>query len=524
MSSTATEPDPALRLRVRGLTLRLPNGRALLDALDLDVRAGEIVVILGRSGAGKSTLGGVLFDLLPDRIPGVRIEAGALEVDTRAMSLVLQGASLFDHMSVRENLRFAARRRRGRHLSDTEVDALLAEVGMDADEDAQVNDLSGGQRQRINVARGLASQPTFFYFDEPTTGLDVTNVYRMGALIRRVCDDHAAGAVVVTHDPLLAALVGDRLLYLDRNTKVVSDLVDDWSGPCAADDEAALAAGRRAIEAALLAAPDVESPARHQRERLGEWVGRHARALPRTLLAPGRVALDGVNVALRLPRSLRHPRDFLSLWWYALKLTGYTGLPFYALVAAIFSTTLLSIAFAAAALIGPQVVLENLRGDFILAMTPALCGFLFAARSGSALAAWLGGMSLRGQTDALRSLGVDVDAYLRVPAFLGTFAAFVLSAVTFGAAMYGAGVVTAAGFGIPDAAAILRETSPDFRRQLIEKTVLYAALVGILATHVGLLPKRVPQDVARGITRTIIFCTLAVVMSELFFAFDLHAY
>ena len=115
-------------------------------------------------------------------------------------------------------------------------------------------------------------------------------------------------------------------------------------------------------------------------------------------MLPGRLLANLGRILWVLPRSVSHLRDFLQLAWRALHLTGYSGLLFYALVAAIFSTTFLSIAFAAASLVAPETVLVNLQGDFILALTTPLAGFFFAARSGSALTAWLGGLALRRQT------------------------------------------------------------------------------------------------------------------------------
>ena len=511
------------RLLVRELTVELPNGRRLLDKVSLSAAAGEVVVVLGRSGAGKSTLADVLFDLLPDRVPDATVQAEVVQCDPANMALILQRGSLFDHLSVHDNIRFAARRSKARRLSRKEVGERLEEVGLPP-EDRGVSDLSGGEERRINVARGLATDPSFVFFDEPTAGLDVANVRRVGTLIRDVCTSRRVGAVVVTHNPLLAALVGDEVLYLDRAQGTIEPLLDEWSGPVSIDEADALAAAQRSVESALLDKTDELSQSTSSDLNLGRALAAATRKGADVVFAPGRLFAELLRVLAKSPSALRHPRDFFHLWWRTLHLTGFTGLPFFALVAAIFSTTFLSIAFAAAALVSPQIIVENLRGDFILAITPPLCGFLFAARSGSALSAWLGGLSLRRQTDALKSLGVSVDQYLRVPALLGTFFAFLFTIAVFGAAMYFAATVTATGFGVVDASQILRETSPDFRRQLIEKSLLYGIAIGVIGTHIGLLAKRNSQDVARGITRTIIFCTLAVVLSELLFAIDLHGF
>lgn len=513
---------PSTRLTIKDLSLTLPNGRRLFDRVSLSVQADEVVVILGPSGAGKSTLGDVLFDLLSERSPGCTISCDTLSAREDQMALVLQRGSLFDHLDVRENIRFAARRRRKIWLSDKAVEKLLEEVGIGG-EVHQVSSLSGGEERRVNVARALATNPELIFFDEPAAGLDVSNVHRIGALIRKVCSKHHAGAVVVTHNALLAALCGDRLLYLDRRDGSLANLLDDWQGPIDREDDAELEHARCRIEKALL--EQIDDPPRFESKqgRLSAIVSAKARRVGEAVLAPGKMVKDLLTVFAKLPGSLLNIRDFFRLGWMSLHLTGYSGLLFFILVASIFSATFLSIAFAAADLVSPRTILENLRGNFILALTPALCGFLFAARSGSALTAWLGGLALRRQTDALVSLGVSVDQYLRVPAFFGTFFAFIITACVFGAAMYGSAIVTATGFGITDAAEMLRQTSPSFERQFIQKVLLYGALVGVIGTHMGLLVKRSSHDVAKGITRCIILSTLAIVLSELVFAVDLHA-
>ena len=109
--------DADTRLLVRALTVELPNGRRLLDEVSFSADAGEVVVVLGRSGAGKSTLGDVLFDLLPDRVPDATVHAEVVKCDPARMAMILQRGSLFDHLSVHENIGFAARRSKAQKLS-----------------------------------------------------------------------------------------------------------------------------------------------------------------------------------------------------------------------------------------------------------------------------------------------------------------------------------------------------------------------------------------------------------------------
>ncbi|MBN1947412.1 MAG: ATP-binding cassette domain-containing protein [Bradymonadales bacterium] len=518
------DPTDQDRLLIERLSVVLPSGRRILNDVSLTVSTGEVVVVLGESGAGKSTLADVLFGLISERMPTAKVTAERLGADEERMALILQQGSLFDHLSLSDNIRFAARRSRRTKLTGHQVGQLLDQVGYQGGHD-DVTRLSGGEERRVAVARGLATDPRFIFFDEPTAGLDPANVLRIAGLIRQVCSQRGTGAIVVTHSPLLAAVVGDRLLFLDRRDGSVTPLIEDWPGPAGSEeDEEVLAARRQMVEQALVArierggveptAPGDSTPAAIRPGGLTR--------LADAVAAPGRLIANLLATFWSLPASLRHFRDFAQIAWRATRLTGYTGLAFHILVGAILSTTFLSIAFAAASLVSPELILRNLRGDFILALTPPLCGFLFSARSGSALTAWLGGMTLRRQGDALKSLGVPVDQYLRAPAFVGTFLGFLLTTVAFGASMYLAATLTATGFGVAEAGAILAETTSSFERQFLQKSLLYAVVIPAVGTHMGLTVKRTSQDVAQGITRSIIICTLAIVTAELFFAIDLQ--
>jgi phospholipid/cholesterol/gamma-HCH transport system permease protein len=120
-------------------------------------------------------------------------------------------------------------------------------------------------------------------------------------------------------------------------------------------------------------------------------------------------------------------------------------------------------------------------------------------------------------------MGISVTCYLRVPAFLGAFLAYLLVTLFFGTAMYVAGWFTAQGFfGISDAREILTLTSSGFERHFFMKTVLYGIFVGLIGVHMGLNPQRSSEDVAHSITHSIIYSTLVIVLTELLFASDLH--
>src|SRR5215470_3252446 len=157
---TAMTAD-ASPLSVRGLRVVLPDGRILIDGIDLTIGAGEVVVLLGGSGAGKSTFARVLFERDELDAAGFEVVAAKLDLDRGQLGLVPQRGALFDHLDVRGNLELALR-----HAStpadavdgSDEVSAWLRRVGLDptlAAPGTPVSRLSGGQAQRVAVARVL---------------------------------------------------------------------------------------------------------------------------------------------------------------------------------------------------------------------------------------------------------------------------------------------------------------------------------------------------------------------------------
>lgn len=200
------------------------HGKTVLQALDLDVRRGETLVILGGSGSGKSVLLKHMNALLrPDRgtvvIDGTEISSlpeNALAPIRRTMGMLFQMAALFDSMSVFENIAYPLRERGD--LSDREIHGRVAElldvVGLAETESRMPAELSGGMRKRVGLARALALTPRAFLYDEPTTGLDPVVAQKINLLIRDLQRRYGLTGVVVTHDLHSAFQVGDRIAFL----------------------------------------------------------------------------------------------------------------------------------------------------------------------------------------------------------------------------------------------------------------------------------------------------------------------
>ena len=210
----------------------------VLRGVDLEVRAGEVVVVLGPSGSGKSTLlrtinhlekvdrGYVSIDgeLVGYRRSGDRLhelrEREILRQRTH-IGFVFQNFNLFPHLTVLENVVEAPVSAQRRPVAEvrTQARALLARVGLADKEDAYPRHLSGGQQQRVAIARALALEPKVLLFDEPTSALDPELV---GEVLDVIKDLARSGTtmVVVTHEVGFAREVADTVVFLDAGVVV----------------------------------------------------------------------------------------------------------------------------------------------------------------------------------------------------------------------------------------------------------------------------------------------------------------
>jgi phospholipid/cholesterol/gamma-HCH transport system ATP-binding protein len=199
---------------------------SVLRGVDLDVRTGETLVILGQSGGGKSVLLKAIAGLLePDqgtvRIDGKsRGELGPSESERAALrfAYLFQGSALFDSLTVGENVTFALRRFTGRSMAELRdiAEERLNWVGLRGIQDKKPAELSGGMRKRVGLARAIAMDPAYVLYDEPTTGLDPISSDAIAELILSLQARLKSTSIVVTHDMALAFKVGDRLSLLNQ--------------------------------------------------------------------------------------------------------------------------------------------------------------------------------------------------------------------------------------------------------------------------------------------------------------------
>ncbi|MGH7270632.1 MAG: ABC transporter ATP-binding protein [Polyangiaceae bacterium] len=222
-------PEAAGAPIVRFAGVRKSFGAKVIYApLDLELRRGETLTVMGASGSGKSVMLKMLIGLIPadageilvDGRDVVKMSEGELTEVRRRIAYLFQGAALFDSLTVGENVAYGLREQFWDKMTNDEVGArvsqALALVGLPGIEDMRPSDLSGGMKKRVGLARTLALQPEVILYDEPTTGLDPINTARINHLIKAIQRALKLTSVVVTHDMGTAFSVSDRLAMIGK--------------------------------------------------------------------------------------------------------------------------------------------------------------------------------------------------------------------------------------------------------------------------------------------------------------------
>jgi len=201
------------------------HGSFRLD-VTFSLAPGEVLGVLGPNGAGKTTLLRALAGLTALREGRIVLNGQSLDdatADTftpahrRPIGVVFQNYRLFPHLSVRDNVAFAARAQgRRRRVARREAEHWLTHLDLAAYADRKPRQLSGGQAQRVALARALAAEPTLLLLDEPLAALDARTKLDVRTALRRHLRDFPGPALLVTHDPLEAMVLADRLLVIEN--------------------------------------------------------------------------------------------------------------------------------------------------------------------------------------------------------------------------------------------------------------------------------------------------------------------
>ncbi len=188
---------PAPLLALSGIVKRFPDCLAN-DKVDLDIREGEIHALLGENGAGKSTLVKIIYGLLTPESGDIFWQGKKLSISGPAharalgIGMVFQHFSLFESLTVRENIALSLSSAQERwHLSQ-ELAAISREYGLDVDAGRVIHDLSVGERQRVEILRALLQKPRLLIMDEPTSVLTPQETERLFGILRRLADQGCA--------------------------------------------------------------------------------------------------------------------------------------------------------------------------------------------------------------------------------------------------------------------------------------------------------------------------------------------
>lgn len=219
-----THPSDSSKIILRDIHKGF-GSKKILQGIDLDVKSGESVVIIGGSGTGKSvTLKCILGLLTPDKgdifVDGQDIrhlKGTDRDAYMRKFGMLFQGAALFDSLSIWENVGFGLIQGQGMSKKDAKEAAIecLASVGLGSEVATLFPaELSGGMQKRVGLARAIACNPEIIFFDEPTTGLDPIMGDVINDLIAHTVRERGATALSITHDMSSVRKIADRVAML----------------------------------------------------------------------------------------------------------------------------------------------------------------------------------------------------------------------------------------------------------------------------------------------------------------------
>ena len=200
------------------------TNKQVLQGIDLEIRTGETLAIIGRSGCGKSVLIKHIIGLLRPDSGGVFVDGKEVDkmnrkeiYDLRArFGYLFPGAALFDSMNVKENIALGLVE--NQMFEQDKIDEIVEEklelVGLPGIGDLKPAELSGGMKKRVGLARALATNPEYLLYDEPTTGLDPVMSNQIDALIADLSDRLNVTSIVVTHDLFSVYTIAHRVAMI----------------------------------------------------------------------------------------------------------------------------------------------------------------------------------------------------------------------------------------------------------------------------------------------------------------------
>jgi len=215
--------DSAVKIKVVDLHKSFGN-KHVLRGVNLEVRDGESMVVIGGSGVGKSVLIKCIIGLVRPDTGSIRVDGQEItSLDEKSLNeirkkfgMLFQAGALFDSLSVWENVGFGLKQHTS--LGDEEIKAIAVEklrlVGLRDVQDLMPSELSGGMRKRVSLARAIAMEPEILLYDEPTTGLDPIMADVINDLIAQMRKKLRVTSIAITHDMVSAYKIADRIAML----------------------------------------------------------------------------------------------------------------------------------------------------------------------------------------------------------------------------------------------------------------------------------------------------------------------
>jgi phospholipid/cholesterol/gamma-HCH transport system ATP-binding protein len=238
--SAPAAPETTVAVELRDVRMAF-GGKVVHDGVNLSVREGEIMTLVGGSGQGKTVLLKEIIGLLyPDSgeifVHGREVTSLSefeLQDIRREVAMVFQGSALFDSMTVADNVAYGVLER-SPDMPEDQLAKIVAEklglVDLPGTESVMPAELSGGMKKRVALARALALEPKIILYDEPTTGLDPANVRRISALIARTRQALGVTSLMVTHDIQAVEAITDRLAMLDEGRIIAVGTLKEMEG------------------------------------------------------------------------------------------------------------------------------------------------------------------------------------------------------------------------------------------------------------------------------------------------------
>jgi len=542
MSESTAVIETAQQVSLRDFTLRAGH-QTLLDHVDVTLPAGKVSLIVGASGVGKTLLLRTLVGLVTVDGGEVHASGGVMVGDRNVLEagpgvglvgVVFQNYALLDELSPLDNVRFAAAHRPSRksppaHASPQE---LLKELGVPRH--VRTASLSGGQRQRLAIARTLAYDPAVVMFDEPTSGLDGGMARQVADLIRRTHEQHQKTTIIVTHDVNTLAPIADHVFLLDPTTRSLREidrsacLNSDWSLP------------RLNVEPSSGLQPAAGCPAAERSDAPEQlpttFLANTKSTLIKALAATSRVVEQFAVLPWRLVPLWRSPAwGSRFLLHYLRMVAGPSAWIYVAVAGAIAGFVVTDYTFRFLpyrAYVEPLVVEDLVHAlGFTLyrILVPVLICSMVAARCGAAVASDVGAKVYGHQFDAMRSLGARPESYIAT----NVLWAFLVGSVALNMIAYVASrLVSLVVFTSthPQLGPFFWESHFDmFLRVpgqrfylgtgwLVAKLLVCGAGVASISYECGARPKHSPTDVSRGITSTVLWSTLFVLVVHMLFA------